>query len=1034
MALNISAWSIRKPIPPLVFFVVLIVLGAVSLKTLPITQMPNIDIPIVTITVTQTGAAPSELETQVTKNVENAAAGVVGVKHITSSISDGVSVTTVEFQLETPADRAVNDVRNAMANIRSELPQSVEEPSIQRVDVEGMAIVTYAASIPSRTAEQVSWFVDDVIAGALKGVRGVAQVKRAGGVDREIRVSLLPDRLMALGITAPDVNEQLRATNVDLAGGRGEVGSREQTIRMLAGAETVEELAHRMIVLPGGRKTRLNEIATVSDGTAEARSFARLEGQPVVTFGIYRAKGFSDVAVAEAVSKKLQGLTNEHPELSVSEIDSTVRYTKTDYRATMQTLTEGAILAVVVVLIFLRNFRATAISVLAIPLSILPTFWAMDILGFSLNAVSLLAITLVTGILVDDAIVEIENIVRHIRMGKSAYRASLQAADEIGLAVVATTMTIVAMFMPVSFMGGIAGQYFKQFGLTVAIAVTFSLLVARLITPLLAAYFLRDHQRRVEGHGVIMGRYLRMLEWSLRNRFITLALGALIFVGSIVIAGSLPYGFLPTNDLSRSVLLIELPPGSTIADTAATADRMTALLKERPEVRSVFAVGGATGTSGLSVTAGEVGKATIVIDLVARSNRSHDQKAFEREMRAALGAIPDIRYSFGNGGGGREFTLILSGPHGAALERAALALEREAREQVSVLANVVSTAALDRPEIRIVPRLEEAADLGISGAQIAEAARIATIGDVSAHLAKFSAADRQVPIRVQLDERARDDLSTLDMLRIKAKNGTTAPLATVADIGFGEGPTTIERYDRRRRVAIEADLVGSTPLGEAIEQVMALPSARNLPAGVTIARFGDSEIMEEVFSSFSRAIAAGVLMVLAVLVLLFANAMQPITIIFSMPLSIGGAFLALLLTGNAINLSVIIGFLMLMGIVTKNAILLVDFAIAEMASGVNRTQALIEAGRKRAQPVIMTTAAMTAGMVPSALGVGEGGAFRSPMAIALIGGLLASTFLSLVFVPAAFTIMDDVGRVLSSKLSRLIGLKRRNELDGDEPA
>ncbi len=1034
MALNISAWSIRKPILPLVFFVVLIVLGVVSLKTLPITQMPNIDIPIVTITVTQTGAAPSELETQVTKNVENAAAGVVGVKHITSSISDGVSVTTVEFQLETPADRAVNDVRNAMANIRSELPQSIEEPSIQRVDVEGMAIVTYAASIPSQTAEQVSWFVDDVIAGALQGVRGVAQIKRAGGVDREIRVSLLPDQLMALGITAPDVNEQLRATNVDLTGGRGEVGPQEQTIRMLAGAATVEELANSTIVLPGGRKTKLKEIATVTDGAAEARSFASLDGQPVVTFGIYRAKGFSDVAVAEAVAKKLEALTNEHPELSVSEIDSTVRYTKTDYRATMQTLAEGAILAVVVVLIFLRDFRATAISVLAIPLSILPTFWAMDIIGFSLNAVSLLAITLVTGILVDDAIVEIENIVRHMRMGKSAYRASLQAADEIGLAVVATTMTIVAMFMPVSFMGGIAGQYFKQFGLTVAIAVTFSLLVARLITPLLAAYFLRDHQRRVEGQGVIMRRYLRMLEWSIRHRFITLTLGALIFSGSIMIAVSLPYGFLPTNDMSRSVLLIELPPGSTIADTAATADRITASLKGRPEVRSVYAVSGAAGSNGLSVTAGEVRKTTIVIDLVARSNRSHDQKAFERDMRATLNAIPDMRYSFGTGGGGREFTLILSGSNGAAVEQAALAMEREARQKVSVLANVVSTAALARPEIRIVPRLEEAADLGISGAQIAEAARIATIGDASAKLAKFSAIDRQVPIRVQLDERARGDLSTLDTLRIKAKNGTTVPLATVADTGFGEGPTTIERFDRRRRVAIEADLVGSAPLGEAIEQVMALPSARNLPTGVTISRFGDSEIMEEVFSSFSRAIAAGVLMVLAVLVLLFADAMQPITIIFSMPLSIGGAFLALLLTGNAINLSVIIGFLMLMGIVTKNAILLVDFAITEVASGVERTQALIEAGRKRAQPVIMTTAAMTAGMVPSALGIGEGGAFRSPMAIALIGGLLASTFLSLVFVPAAFTIMDDFDRILGSKLSRLIGPKRRNELDGDEPA
>ena len=1034
MALNISAWSIRKPIPPLVFFVVLIVLGAVSLQTLPITQMPNIDIPIVTITITQTGAAPSELETQVTKNVENAAAGVVGVKHITSSISDGVSVTTIEFQLETPADRAVNDVRNAMANIRSELPQSIEEPSIQRVDVEGMAIVTYAASIPSRTAEQVSWFVDDVIAGALQSVRGVAQVKRAGGVDREIRVSLLPDRLMALGITAPDVNQQLRATNVDLAGGRGQVGSQEQTIRMLAGATTLEELANSTIVLPGGRKTRLKEIATVTDGAAEARSFARLDGQPIVAFGIYRAKGFSDVAVAEAVAKKLQALTNEHPELSVSEIDSTVRYTKTDYRATMQTLTEGAILAVVVVLIFLRDLRATAISVLAIPLSILPTFWAMDILGFSLNAVSLLAITLVTGILVDDAIVEIENIVRHMRMGKSAYRASLQAADEIGLAVVATTMTIVAMFVPVSFMGGIAGQYFKQFGLTVAIAVTFSLLVARLITPLLAAYFLRDRQHPVEVQSVIMGRYLRMLEWSLRNRFITLALGALILLGSIMIAGSLPHGFLPTNDLSRSVLLIELPPGSTTADTAATSDRITALLKERPEVRSVYAVGGAAGANGLSVTAGEVRKTTIVIDLVARSNRSHDQKAFERDMRAALSAIPDVRYSFGNGGGGREFTLILSGPNGAAVEQAALAMEREVRQKVSVLANAVSTAALARPEIRIVPRPEEAADLGISGAQIAEAARIATVGDVSANLAKFSAVDRQVPIRVQLDERARGDLSTLDTLRIKTKNGTTVPLATVADIGLGEGPTIIERYDRRLRVAIEADLLGSTPLGEAIEQVMALPAARNLPVGVTIARFGDSEIMEEVFSSFSRAIAAGVLMVFAVLVLLFADAMQPVTILLSMPLSIGGAFLALLLTGNAINLSVIIGLLMLMGIVTKNAILLVDFAITEVADGVERTQALIDAGRKRAQPVIMTTAAMTAGMVPSALGLGEGGAFRAPMAIALIGGLLASTFLSLVFVPAAFTIMDDFGRLLRRWFSHLIGPKPELESDGDEPA
>jgi HAE1 family hydrophobic/amphiphilic exporter-1 len=803
---------------------------------------------------------------------------------------------------------------------------------------------------------------------------------------------------------------------------------------VLASATTVQDLANSTIVLPGGRKTRLSDIATVTDGAADVRSLARLDGQPVVAFEIYRAKGFSDVAVADAVAKKLQELKSDHPDLLLTEIDSSVRYTKTDYRATMQTLTEGAILAVIVVFIFLRDLRATVISALAIPMSIFPTFWAMDMIGFSLNGISLLAITLVTGVLVDDAIVEIENIVRHMRMGQSAYRASLDAADEIGLAVVATSMTIVAMFVPVSFMGGIAGQYFKQFGLTVAIAVTFSLLVARLITPLLAAYFLRDGAHRAERNGRVMRSYLHLLEWSIRHRFIAVAIGALIFLGSIAIAGSLPYGFLPTNDLSRSVLQIELPPGSTIEESEAKVERITTALKKQPEVKSVYAVIGASGTNGLSITAGEVRKATLIINLVPRSQRALSQKAFERETRAMLGAIPDMRSSFGNSGGGREFTLILSGADGAAVEQAALGIAREARMKVPVLANVVASAALARPEIRIVPRLDEAADLGISAEQIAEAARIATVGDVSARLAKFLADDRQVPIRVQLDEGARGDLSILKTMRIKSKNGASVPLATVAGIGFGEGPTTVERYDRKRRVAIDADLVGSTPLGEAIDQVMALPSARNLPAGVTLTRFGDSEIMDEVFSSFSRAMAAGVLMVLAVLVLLFADVLQPITILFSLPLSIGGAVLALFLSGNSINLSVIIGILMLMGIVTKNAILLVEFAIMEVGRGVERTQALIEAGRKRAQPVIMTTAAMTAGMLPSAMGFGEGGEFRSPMAIALIGGLLASTFLSLVFVPAAFTIMNDLGRILGGKLSLVLGPKEEQAPRGDAPA
>ena len=1036
MALNISAWAIRKPIPSLVLFVVLTALGIVHFRSLPVTQMPNIDVPIVMVSISQPGAAPSELETQVTKKVENTIAGVSGVKHITSSISEGTSVTTIEFQLETQVDRAVNDTRDAVTKIRSELPQSIEEPQVQRIDIEGMPIVTYAVSSPTMNAEEISWFVDDTIARAVQGIRGVAQVKRQGGVDREIRVALDPDRLMALGITAAGVSRQLRATNIDVSGGRGEVGTQEQSIRTLAGASTVEALADTRIVVSAGRYVRLKDLGTVTDGAAEPRVFARLDGRPVVAFGVYRAKGFSDVVVYDRVSEEVKRLMAANPEVTISLIDTTVRYTKADYQSAMHTLIEGAILAVIVVFLFLRDWRATLITTLAIPLSILPTFWVMDLLGFSLNAVSLLAITLVTGILVDDAIVEIENIVRHMREGKSPYRASIEAADEIGLAVVATTLTIAAVFVPVSFMGGIAGQYFKQFGITVAVAVLFSLAVARLITPLLSAYFLRDSGHREQEDGFIMRRYVRLLGWSVRHRFITIAMGIGVFAGTIFLSTLLPSGFLPANDISRSMLSIELPPGTTIHETQAAADRITALLMKEPEVASVYATAGGGGQGGLSLVAGEVRKAQIVINLKPRDERDVDQKTFETRLAADLKAIPDIRFTWSQDGQNaqRGFSIILSGNDGEAVERTALMLEKEVRDQVPLLANVVSSAALDRPEIRIVPKLDEAAELGVSVDTIAETVRIATIGDIAANLAKFSAKDRQIDIRVQMDERARGSLSTFDTIKVPtARAGVSVPLSAVATLEFGKGPTALDRYDRARRIAVEADIVGTTPLGAALEAVKALPTARNLPPGVTLKEAGDAEIMEEVFTGFALAIAAGIMLVLAVLVLLFQDVLQPITILISLPLSVGGAFIALLVTGNSISLPVVIGFLMLMGIVTKNAILLVDFAVESMASGHDRFSALIEAGRKRAQPIVMTTIAMAAGMVPSALALGEGGSFRAPMAIAVIGGLLASTVLSLVFVPAAFTIMDDLHHLLGRVFGRFIGQKDEADAPAGHP-
>ena len=1018
--MNISAWSIRNPVPSLVLFLVLMVLGILSFQTLPVTRFPNIDVPIVQVRIYQSGAAPSELETQVTKKVEDAIAGVNGVKHITSSVTEGASVATVEFRLETDPDRALNDVKDAVQRIRTELPRTIEEPVTTRLEIEGLPIVTYAASAPAMTPEELSWFVDDTMIRLLQGVKGVSEVKRIGGVKREIRVALDPARLLAFGITAGDVNQQLRATNVDLAGGRGEIAGREQAIRTLAGKHTVEELAATAIALPGGRRVRLDQLADVSDGVEEPRTFAELDGKPVVAFSISRATGASDTVVAEAVAKKIEDIKKQYPDVGLTRIDNTVDYTMGVYHSTMKTLIEGAILAIIVVLVFLRDIRATVIAAVALPLSIVPAFWAMEVMGFSLNLVSLLAITIVTGILVDDAIVEIENIVRHMRMGKSAYRASLEAADEIGLAVIAITMTIIAVFTPVSFMGGIAGQYFKQFGLVVAAAVFFSLLVARLITPLLAAYFMRSHGQ-VETESRSLRAYTRLVRWSVQHRIKTVVLGLMIFAASIGSFYLLPSGFIPPEDSGRTLLAVELPPGSRLENTERITDQVAARIKERPDVKSVFVIGGKVLGGGE-----EVRKATLIINLVPKGERELGQNQIELEIGRAIAAVPDIRYYFLQDDGKREFQLVVSGRDGEAVDDVGAELTSQAKK-LPMLANVVSTAELDRPELRVYPKPDVAAELGITTEAISEAVRIATIGDIGANLAKFDVGDRQVPIRVQLTEQSRQSRQLLEELKVRTPSGAAVPLSAVATFEFGQGPTSIERYDRMRQIVIGGDLVGETPLGKAVAAVKALPAAQNLPAGVEVKEFGAAEVMGEVFQSFEQAMGAGLMMVYAVLVLLFASFLQPITILFSLPLSIGGAIMALAITAKPISLPVVIGILMLMGIVTKNAIMLVDFAVEEMRRGVPRLEAIVDAGRKRARPIIMTTIAMVGGMLPSALALDSGGEFRSPMAIAVIGGLISSTVLSLVFVPAVFALMDDVGGFVWRRFSLYLG-------KADEPA
>ncbi len=1015
MAVNISAWSIRKPLGSVVLMLVLMILGALSLAKLPITRLPNVDLPVVLIIISQFGAAPSELETQVTKPVEDAVSGVEGVRHINSSINDSVSVTTLTFGLDADPDRALNDVKDAVTRVRSTLPNGITEPQVRRVDVMGLGILTYAAISPGRTPEQLSWFVDDVVKRSLQGVRGVGRVERIGGVDREIVVRLDPDRLDAVGLTAADVSRRLRGNNVDLAGGRAEIGGRDQSIRTLAGAKTLGELAATMIALPMGGEVRLDDLGSVTNSVAERRTFARLDGEPVVAFSILRSKGASDVTVAAGVEKRIDEIKAQHPDFELKVIDSAVEFTLGNYHSAMSTLFEGAALAVIVVLVFLRDIRATIIAAITLPLSILPTFWALDLLGFSLNLISLLAITLSTGILVDDAIVEIENIVRHIRMGKSAYQAALEAADEIGLAVIAISLTIVAVFVPVSFMNSIAGQFFKQFGITVSVAVLFSLLVARLITPMLSAYFFKSHMHEEKAGGFMLRAYAPILRWSVRNRFITVAVGLLLFVASIMSTKLLPSGFLPAQDTARSLLAIELPSGSILSETEEVTEEIAKRLRSRSEVKSVFVDGGRIPPGN-----DEVRKAALIINYVPKSDRKLSQRQLEQSIIRDLQDIPDIRCWLVDENGLRAISLVVNGTDSVVVENVAAELATQMK-RVPIVANVVSTAALDRPELRIRPRADLATRLGVSTTGLSETIRVATIGDVGPALAKFDAGDRQVPIRVQLEDSARADRQTLEQLKVPTPRGGGVPLLTITDMQFSQGPISVNRFDRKRQAKVEADLFGDAALSDAMDQIKALPVYKSLPPGVRVDESNDAEALQELTDGFLSAMRNGLLAVFAVLVLLFGSFLQPITILFSLPLSVGGAILGLLITGKSLSVPVMIGILMLMGIVTKNAIMLVDFALESMAQGVDRTAAIIDAGEKRARPIVMTTAAMVAGMLPSALAFGAGGEFRAPMAIAVMGGLVVATFLSLLFVPAFFTLMDDVGRVVWWIFGRFVG-------------
>ena len=1020
--INVSSWSIKNPIPAVMLFVMLCFAGMVSFGSMKVQNFPDIDLPTISVTASLPGTAPAQMETEVARKIENAIASLQGLKHITTKVQDGSAIISAEFRLEKPIQEALDDVRSAVNRIRSELPGDLKDPVITKLDLAGQPILAYTVRSANMDPEALSWFVDNQVARKLLAVRGVGAVNRVGGVERQIHIALDPQRLQALGASAADISRQLKQMQSDSSGGRTDVAGGEQAVRTLGSVTDAQTLSRISLTLADGRRLRLEQVASISDTVAEPRSAALLNGQAVVGFEVSRSRGASEIEVGAAVQKALADLRAAHPDIEWTEAFDFVSPVAEEYQGSLHLLYEGAILAVLVVWLFLRDWRATFVTAVALPLSVIPAFIGMQALGFSINVVTLLALSLVVGILVDDAIVEVENIVRHLRMGKTPYQAAMEAADEIGLAVIATTFTLIAVFLPTAFMAGVPGKFFKQFGWTASLAVFASLVVARALTPMMAAYLLRPIVH-AETRPAWMGGYLRLAQWCLKHRWWTV-LGALaFFIGSLSLVPLLPTGFIPPDDNSQTQVYLELPPGTKLAQTQASAEAARQLLSQVPHIKSIYTTigGGAAGSDPFDTSgAGEPRKATLTLLMSERGQRPRKQ-VIEQQIRQALTALPGVRSKVGLGGSGEKYILVLTGENREALLSSAQAIERELR-LIPGLGNVASSASLVRPEVVVVPDFAAAADLGVTSAAIGETLRMATSGDYDAGLAKLNLDQRQIPIVVKLQDSARQDLDTLGRLSVPGKRGPVM-LAQVAHISMGSGPAVIDRYDRARNIKFEIELSG-LPLGEVTEQVKNLAAVKNLPPGIAVVEVGDAEAMGELFASFGLAMLTGVLCIYIVLVLLFKGFLHPLTILAALPLSLGGAFVGLLLANKSFSMPSLIGLIMLMGIATKNSILLVEYAIvAQRDMGMGRWEALIDACHKRARPIIMTTIAMGAGMLPLALGWGlSDPSFRSPMSIAVIGGLITSTVLSLLVIPVIYSLLEGMRLALGARWRKLRGI------------
>ncbi len=1020
MNLNVSSYSIKNPLVAILLFILLTLGGIYGFMNMKVQQFPDIDLPAVVVTVTLPGAAPSQLENDIAKKIENRITSIEGIKHIRTTLQTGAATIASEFVLEKDIQEAVDDVRSAVGEVQGDLPAAANDPIITKVSTAGFPVITYSVAADNMSVEDLSWFVDDTITKRLSDIPGVSSVGRIGGLEREITVAADPIALSGLQFSIVQLSQQIAGIQQDSSGGEAEVGKTTQTIRVLGAVERADELNDLQITVPTtGTTQALGRLAQITDGAADPTSIAKLDGKTVVAFDITRSRGASEVEVMQLVDAELAKLNAEMSNITVEKVYDRATPVAEDYQASLKMLIEGGILAVIVVFLFLRNVRATFVAAVALPLSVIPTFLAMYLFDFSLNIISLLALSLVIGVLVDDAIVEVENIIRHLRMGKTPYEAAMEAADEIGLAVVATTFTLIAVFLPTAFMGGVVGQFFRQFGWTAAIAIFASLLVARLITPMMAAYILRPEKHRVEKQSKTMDWYLKVVSWTLHHRWLTMGATLILFVASLTLVKLLPTAFIPDNDIDQTRVAIELTPDVALEDTERVAAMASARILAIPGVTNIFtSVGEAQAAMDPNSTGGKsdnIGSLDIV--LAPRAERQSKQE-IEREISRLLTEVPSARFTVGLSSGGEtgyNFSLTSTNPE--VLEQTAQQIMADIRK-LPMAGDVTSDRSLPRQELTVTPDRLAMADLGVTTQDIATTLRIATVGDYEQQLSKLNLDTRQIPIVVRLPDVAKQSVNQLEGLYVPSNNPAAqgVRVSEVANLDFGTGPAQIKRLDRERAISITVQ-PGDGELGELVQAVKNTPTMQNIPSSITIIDQGQAENMAELFTGFVIAMSVGIICILGVLILLFGKLLQPFTILMALPLSIGGAFVGLVITNSSLSMPSMIGFIMLMGIATKNSILLVDYAIIAQNRGLARFDAIIDSCRKRARPIIMTTIAMGAGMLPLVFGWGDADpTFRRPMAAAVLGGLVTSTLLSLVVIPVVYTLMDDVSAWFSKWL------------------